>query len=101
MSGPLLGQDTRARCPHGGQAVLTAVFPRVKLGGVPVVVQAGPFTVAGCPAKPPCVTGTFTVGATRVRAQGQPVLLRSSPSVCTPTGAALQILQTQTRGKGL
>ncbi len=105
MPGQLLGQDTRALCPHGGQAQLTAVFPRVKLSGVPVVVQTAPFTVSGCPqqppAGPPCVSGTFLTAAVRVRAQGQPVLLRDSKALCLPTQAPLQLIQTQPRVKGI
>ncbi|MBM7116694.1 hypothetical protein [Archangium primigenium] len=104
MPGPLLGQDTRALCPHGGQARFTALAPRVRLGGVPVVVQTGTFLVSGCPQSPPvgppCVSGQFLTAATRVRAGGQPVLLRDSRALCAPTPAPLQVLGTQVRVKG-
>ena len=101
MPGHLLGQNTQALCGHGGQARPTVVFPRVKLSGVPVVLQTAPFLVSGCPLPVPCTAGNFQTGAVRVRAQGQPVLLRDSQAVCAPTGGPLQVLQTQVRVKGL
>ena len=63
-------------------------FPRVKVGGQPVVTQSGPYTVAGCgltgTSSPPCVTAQWVTAAVRVRAgsvpvspAGQPVRVRS------------------------
>jgi hypothetical protein len=89
---------------HAGQAQPTVPFPRVTLGGQPVVTQPNPYVVAGCPfvyPNPgPCVTAQWVTGATRVKAGGQPVLLQDSQAVCTPTGTGLNIVVTQMRVKG-
>ncbi len=101
MPGLLLTQGSLALCGHGGQARPTAVFPRVKLSGMAVVLQTAPFAVTGCPfPQAPCVSGQFLTGAVRVRVQGQPVLLQDSRAVCAPSGAPLHIIQTQPRVKG-
>jgi hypothetical protein len=89
-------------CAHGGQAMPTSPFPRVRVAGQPVTTQAAPYTVAGCAFAPPagngpCVTAQWVTGALRVRAGGQPVLLQSSQSVCAPTGTPLTVAITQTR----
>ena len=90
---------------HGGQAQATAPNPRVKVGGQPVVTQAAPHTVAGCPfnvsgSPSPCVTAQWITGATRVLVGGQPVLLQDSQAVCTPNGTGVTIAATQVRVKG-
>jgi hypothetical protein len=41
------------------------------------------------------------VGATRVLANGAPVLLQTSPSVCAPTGTPLTVAATQVRVTGM
>jgi hypothetical protein len=46
------------------------------------------------------VTAQWVLGATRVMAGGQPVLLQDSQAVCVPTGTGLNILVTQVRAKG-
>jgi hypothetical protein len=76
--------------------------PRVRVSGQPVVTQPNPFTVTGCPFVPPagdgpCVTAQWLVGALRVLAGGQPVLLQSSVAACAPTGTPLNIVLTQNR----
>jgi hypothetical protein len=78
-----------------------APFPRVTVSGQPVVTLASPFLVAGCaltgsPA-PPCVTGQFVAGATRVLAGGVPLATLIGSSVCTPTGTPLLPVAAQTR----
>ena len=92
-------------CLHGGQAQPTVPFPRVKLGGQPLVVQSSTYTVAACPFAPssvptPCVTGQWVTAATRIRAGGTPVLLQDSQAVCTPNGTGFNIVVTQTRVRG-
>ena len=89
-------------CAHGGQAMPTVPNPRVRVSGQPVTTQPSPYTVAGCAFVPPggngpCVTAQWVVGATRVRAGGQPLLLQSSQAICAPTGTPLNIVVTQTR----
>lgn len=91
MPGPVIHLGATLFCLHGGQATPLAPFPRVTVGGQPVVTLASPYVIAGCPFVPPsgngpCVAANFTTSATRVFAGGVPVLLQDSLSVCTPTG---------------
>jgi hypothetical protein len=103
MPGFLLHAGSIARCPHGGTALPASSNPRITVSGHPLVVQNSTFVIAGC-ALPEigsqihrCVTAHFVTAASRVRANGIPVLLRDSHAVCSPNGAPLQIVQTQTR----
>jgi len=89
-------------CAHGGQAMPTVTSPHVTVGGQPVTTQAAPYSIAGCAFVPPagngpCVTAQWVVAATRVMADGQPVLTQSSSAVCVPTGTPLTITTTQMR----
>ena len=90
-------------CAHAGQATATSPFPRVKLGSQPVVTLTSPYSVAGCALTgtqmPPCVTGTFMVGATRVRAGGAPLVILGGSSSCVPTGRRMQVIVTLLRVK--
>jgi hypothetical protein len=105
MPGFLLHSGATVLCAHVGQAQPTAPNPRVKVSGQPVVTQAAPYTVAGCPfnvsgAPVPCVTATWVTAALRVRAGGLPVLLQDSQAICAPNGTPLSIVMTQVRVKG-
>jgi hypothetical protein len=89
-----------------GQAQPMAPNPRVLVSGQPVTTLAAPYVVAGCAfnvagAPVPCVTGQWVVGATRVFASGQPVLVQSSQAICVPNGTPLVIMTTQTRVSGM
>ena len=107
MPGFLLHVGATVLCAHAGQAQPTAPNPRVLVGGQPVVTQAAPYTISGCPfitpggSPLPCVTAQWVVGATRVFAGGQPVLLQDSQAVCTPTGTPLTVVVTQVRVRGM
>jgi hypothetical protein len=67
---------------------IIAASPRVTVSGMPVAVLTDQGLVAGCvftvpPAKPqPCVTTRWIVGATRVVANGQPVLINPCVALC-------------------
>jgi hypothetical protein len=106
MPGFLLHMGATVLCAHAGQAQPTAPNPRVKVSGQPVVTLPTAYTIAGCALPPPtagngpCVTAQFLMGATRVTAGGQPVLLQDSQAICTPTGTPLNIVMTQVRVKG-
>jgi len=105
MPGFLLHSGATVLCAHAGQAQPTAPNPRVKVSGQPVVTQAAPYTVAGCPfnvsgAPVPCVTAQWVTAAIRVRAGGLPVLLQDSQAICAPNGTPLNIVMTQVRVKG-
>jgi hypothetical protein len=105
MPGFLLHSGATVLCAHAGQAQPTSPDPRVKVSGQPVVTQAAPYTVAGCPfnvsgAPVPCVTAQWVTAAIRVRAGGLPVLLQDSQAICAPNGTPLSIVMTQVRVKG-
>jgi hypothetical protein len=105
VPGFVLHAGATVLCAHGGQAVPTAPNPRVLVSGQPVTTQAAPYAVAGCAFVPPggngpCVTAQWVVGAVRVLAAGQPVLLQSSVAICAPTGTPLNVVVTQTRVTG-
>lgn len=106
MPGHLLHAGATVLCAHGGQATPTAPSPRVRVSGRPVTTLSGPYAVAGCPfnvsgSPVPCVTAQWTVGATRVRSGGAPVLLQDSQAVCAPNGTPVTIAVTQVRVKGV
>lgn len=102
---PLVHLGATVLCAHAGQAVPLSPFSRVLLSGQPVSLLTTPYSVAGCTLLPaaggPCVTAQFVVGATRVLANGAPVLLQTSPSVCAPTGTPLTVVATQLRVTGM
>lgn len=105
MPGFLLHVGATVLCAHGGQAQPTVSNPRVRVGGQPVVTQAAPYTVAGCPfnvggSPSPCVTAQWVTAALRVRAGGQPVLLQDSQATCAPNGTPVNIVMTQVRVRG-
>jgi hypothetical protein len=107
MPGPVLHAGAVATCPHGGSLQIIAASPRVVVSGMPVAVLTDQGVIAGCvftvpPAKPqPCVTTRWIVGATRVMASGQPVLINPPVALCLsaeqiPGGPPI-IASTQTR----
>jgi hypothetical protein len=107
MPGFLLHQGATVLCAHAGQAMPTVPNPRVTVSSQPIVTLPTMYTIAGCTFPPPpaangpCVTAQFVMGATRVTAGGQPVLLQDSQAICTPTGTPLTIAVTQVRVKGM
>lgn len=105
MPGYLLDAGATVLCMHGGQAQPTAKEMKVKAGGQPITTQSAPFTVSGCPFVPPggtgpCVTAQWVSAATKVFANGVPVLLQDSSAVCTPTGTGVNVVVTQMKVKG-
>ncbi len=105
MPGFLLHVGATVMCMHGGQAQPVAPNLRVLVSGQPIVTQAAPYVVAGCPFVPPggngpCVTAQWVKAATRVQAGGAPVLLQDSQAICAPTGTPLNVLVTQVRVRG-
>lgn len=101
MPAPILHLGATVLCTHAGQATPLAPFPRVTVSGQPLVTIASPYAVAGCALTgtptPPCVTGQWLLGATRVLAGGVPVATLSGSSVCIPTGTPMLALLAQTR----
>src|SRR5262245_7694404 len=101
MGTPVLHLGATVLCSHAGTATATAPYPRVTVSSQPVVTLSTTYAIAGCALTgtpvPPCVTGQFVVGATRVSAGGVPVATLSGSSVCTPTGTPMLPLSAQTR----
>jgi hypothetical protein len=106
MPGYIVHQGATVLCSHAGQAQPMVTNPRVKVQGQPIVTQSCAYTVAGCVLPPPpaangpCVTAQWLSAALRVTANGDPVILADSQSICAPTGTPLQIVLTQLRVKG-
>ena|SRR5262245_46827890 len=101
MPGYVLHAGATIMCAHGGQAQPTVTIPRVTVSNMPIVTQAAPHSVVGCPfttATPqPCLTATWTVAALRVTSLGAPVLIQSSQAVCAPNGTPVSIVAVQAR----
>ncbi len=101
MPAPIVHVGASVLCMHGGPALPTSPFPRVKVSGMPVVTQLSPYTVTGCAlastSSPPCVTGNWVAAALRVKAGGAPVLTATSTAVCVPTGTGLNVVAVQPR----
>lgn len=106
MPGFLLHLGATVLCSHGGTATPVVTNPRVLVSGQPISTLTSPYMVAGCTFPPPpagngpCITAQFLVGATRVLAEGVPVLLLDSQAICAPTGTPLMIVQAQPRVTG-
>ncbi len=107
MPGFLVHVGAQVMCSHAGQAQPTVPNPRVLVSGQPTVLTTAPYVVAGCAMPPPtagngpCVTGQWLTGTLRVTSNGQPLVVQSSASVCTPTGTPLLILITQVRASAM
>lgn len=106
MPGFLLHLGASVTCAHGGRAEPTAPYTRVTASGQPIVTQAAPHSVVGCPfvaggVASPCVVASWTSGSTRVKASGVPILLQSSQAVCAPNGTPITIVALQTRVSGI
>jgi hypothetical protein len=102
MAGPILHMGAVVMCRHGGRAIPTAPSLRVLVTGMPIATIAAPYAIAGCTFVPPagngpCVTAQWTVGAARVRSQGQPVVIMTGVAICAPTGTPLIPVEAQTR----
>jgi hypothetical protein len=103
MPGFLVEVGAQVKCMHAGTASSTKPNPKVLLGGAPSILITSPMAVAGCtmPAPSagngPCATGKWTSGTQRVTSDGQPLVVQSSLSTCTPTGTPLVIGKPQNR----
>jgi hypothetical protein len=103
MADSLLHQGATILCMHAGQAQPTVTSQRVKVSNQPIVTQSSTYSIAGCTlptqAGGPCTTAQWVSAATRVRANGVPVLMKGGQAVCTPTGTGLNVIVAQTRVK--
>ena len=101
MPAPVLHLGATVLCSHAGTATPATPFPRVTVSGQPVVTISSPWPIVACAlsttSTPPCVTGQFLVGATRVLAGGVPVVTMIGQSTCVPTGNPMLPVVAQTR----
>jgi hypothetical protein len=101
MPAPVLHLGATVLCSHAGQATPLAPFARVTLSGQPAVTIACPYAIAGCALtgtpNPPCATGQWITGATRVLAGGVPLATMLGTSTCIPTGTPMLPVSAQMR----
>ena len=101
MPGLVVHFGATVKCMHGGLAQPLVLSPRVLVNGQHVVTMSTPYDVTACglasTSTPPCLTAQWTTGATRVFANGSPVIIQTSQAVCAPTGQGLVVLTTQPR----
>ncbi|MEO5558138.1 MAG: hypothetical protein ABIO49_00510 [Dokdonella sp.] len=100
MPGPLLHFGAMVTCTHAGVATPTASNPRVLVTGQPTVTQPTPYAIAGCsltPSGSPCLTGTWTLGSTRVTSNGQPLVIGTGMSTCVSNGTPMLVASSQFR----
>ena len=98
---PALHLGAVVTCSPAGVATPAAPFPRVLVSGQPVATLASPYVIAGCAltgtVNPPCVTGQWVSGATRVLAGGVPVATMAGSSTCVAPGTPMLPVFSQTR----
>lgn len=101
MPGPVVHLGAVVTCTHAGPATATNPWPRVLVSAQPVVNLSTQYVVTGCAltgtGAPPCLTGMWVVGATRVLAGGVPIAVQAGASVTTPTGTPMLPLVVQPR----
>lgn len=107
MAGQALTQSAVMQCPHGGQVQPVPAQSRARAAS-PILTTADRFTIAGCAftlpsgTPSPCLTVTWAVGDTRVKA-GAPTLSTGDTGLCMNAQNAPQgpvtIINTQQRVK--
>jgi hypothetical protein len=100
MPAPALHLGAVVLCTHAGPATPLAPFPRVLVSGQPVVTLASPYAITGCAltgSAPPCVTGQWISGATRVLAGGTPLVTIAGSSTAVAPGTPLLPVSFQVR----
>src|SRR5690242_19369989 len=107
MPAPVLTMAAVMTCPHGGHVQPIPSNPRLMIGGAPVLTVGDTYAVIGCAfvvvLKPqPCVMVRWISGATRMTANGVPVLTQASVGICfsadqIPAGPPIIASPGQTR----
>ena len=93
MPGNLLTIASSIMCPHGGRAMLFTSNTKAMADGAPVLLESDVHPVVGCPFTigpkySPCVTITWSGGASKAAVDGVPALVQSSIGMCkSPEGA--------------
>jgi hypothetical protein len=109
MPGYLYHVGVVAMCPHAGQVTAVSSNTRVLVSSQPVATASDTYTIAGCvfnisSAPHPCVTVRWLAPAARVKVNGQPAILQTSPGMTiagdqAPQGSPL-IVTGQVRVRG-
>jgi hypothetical protein len=103
MPAHILTMTSTVQCPHGGMATAVPSQTKVKIDGVPVLLESDVHTVAGCSLNNPCVQVTWSAGAQKVSVNGTAVLIRTSQGQCKSGAGSVQgtaiIANTQTKVK--
>lgn len=94
MPGLVLHAGAVLTCSHGGQVKIVPAQVRAAVGGTPICTAADKITVIGCPGIPAapgvvCTTMTWQNLASRVTANGVPVLVQAPPPAGPVPGGAL------------
>ena len=94
MPGLVLHAGAVLTCSHGGQVKIVPAQVRAAVSGTPICTAADKFTVIGCPGIPAspgvvCTTMTWQNVASRVTANGVPVLVQAPPPAGPVPGGAL------------
>lgn len=97
MPGYVLTFASVVMCSHGGQGKPIPPIGAVMVRGQGVVTTVHQYAIVGCPlpaalAGPPCVTGQFLTGSTRVFSRGKPVCVPlGGTSLCKPNPVPLLV----------
>jgi len=102
MPAPIVNSVANVQCSHTGRATPTQPALRVRVDDSALIQIQSQYFVAGCSlsgtSTPPCATGAFVRGATRVTSDGVAIVLAiPNTSVCIPTGTPMLVLACQTR----
>ena len=109
MPGFLYHVGVVAMCPHAGQVTAISSNTRVLVSGQPVATAADNYLIAGCAfnvssAPHPCVTVRWLAPAARVKVNGQPAILQTSPGMTLAADQAPQgspvVVSGQVRVRG-
>jgi uncharacterized Zn-binding protein involved in type VI secretion len=99
MSGLVITKSSVLNCPHSTPAKADMSSPRVKAAGQPVILQGHLYSFPTCTAgQSKCTSGSWTVGALRVKASGLPVAISTGVSVIAPPGV-FSVVTVQPRVK--
>lgn len=94
MPGLVLHAGAVLTCSHGGQVKIIPAQVRAAASGTPICTVADTFTVIGCPGVPAspgvvCTKVTWQNTASRVKANGVPVLVQAPPPLGPVAGGGL------------
>lgn len=103
MPGSPVPFGSQVLCAHGGSANASAPNPRVTVERTPTVLLTTTYMISLCSMPPPpngngpCVTGQWLSGTVRVLSNGQPLVIQTGASLCTPTGTPMTALAPNLR----